>query len=242
MPHRGFTLIELLLVVGIIAILVALLTPSVSGVRLEARRAVTLSNLRQCAGVFTTYTSDWAETFPLFADPFGETREIARLNGRSITISQYFLSCHAWHWALTTQYFDGSEANPVFFDAARKGVLFEYPCTFIAHREFWNFSTRRGPIQYGPTRTFDVLFPDRKFLLLTAGEYYPDNSASPLPSRRSPSIAIPAAFTSGHAARNPLPTILPGVAGEFPHAGFYHLHDIPPGMHTLDGVAGRDIR
>ena len=59
----AFTLIEMLVVIGIIAILSALLFPVYSRVREKGRAASCTSNLRQLALAFQQYTSDNG-TFP----------------------------------------------------------------------------------------------------------------------------------------------------------------------------------
>ncbi len=55
---RGFTLIELLTVIAIIAILAAILFPVFGAVRENARRAATMSNLRQIGAALKQYELD----------------------------------------------------------------------------------------------------------------------------------------------------------------------------------------
>ena len=63
MRRFGLTLTELILVIGIIAVLFALLVPSLRRSRLQAKAVVCMSNIRQLNTVFSMYVNDIAK-FP----------------------------------------------------------------------------------------------------------------------------------------------------------------------------------
>lgn len=60
----GFTLIELLVVISIIALLIAILMPTLSAARVQAKQVLCLSNERQIIISLTTYAADHKRLYP----------------------------------------------------------------------------------------------------------------------------------------------------------------------------------
>ena len=66
---RGFTLIELLIVVGIIALLVSILLPSLAAAKRQAGRVVCQTNLHSLHRAMVLYTQAHRDVYPCAQDP-----------------------------------------------------------------------------------------------------------------------------------------------------------------------------
>ena len=62
--RRAFTLIELLVVIAIIAILAAMLLPTLASAKEKAKRVACKSNMRQCITTFHIYGNDFQDKVP----------------------------------------------------------------------------------------------------------------------------------------------------------------------------------
>ncbi|QNN22321.1 DUF1559 domain-containing protein [Planctomycetales bacterium ZRK34] len=126
MRRKAFTLIELLVVVSIIALLIAILLPSLSKAREVAKNAVCMTHQRQLGLALTMYANSYRDRmFPYYKDP--DTTNLIR--------------SHFWMTVLEPFYLD------------KKVML--CPSAPVDYERQWSYSTDT-PLPYSGWGTFEV--------------------------------------------------------------------------------------
>lgn len=112
----GFTLIELLVVVAIIAVLISILLPSLSGARRAAKKAVCGANQRQIgiagAGYFTE-NADWIPGSP-------NTTGIPALGPGGLSPQYHDPPTTPWDWVTPLRYYYMNERSMPLYDAIQR--------------------------------------------------------------------------------------------------------------------------
>lgn len=236
---RAFTLIEVLVGIAVVAALTAILLPAVGSARRAAADTASLVNLRSHAQVVTMYSGDYRDYAPFFADPHA-TFSVVRGGGVTITF-EYFSSSEVWMYALTDQYYELGlrDGLGIFARAGPETIAYQYSPTFIARPQFWNVNTRAAG-QLGPTRLPNVRSPSAKAVYLE----WDIARGLPIWVREEPNRRANwgFGFVDGSARRHEASELVkPYPRGEGTGNGARFSYGIV-GMHTVDGILGRDVR
>ncbi len=235
--RRAFTLVETLVSIVVVMLLTGILVASLSEVRRSGREAATLSNLRQHHAVFSAYSGDYADCWPLLITP---PRDPGALTGSSgIVLAEPYFGQHvSWTGYMADGYYAGGSAAIFESPVGGNGVAYYYGCSFIARPEYWTGEARPSATLWGATRHSDVSLPSEKALLLDYGSWWLQVDHD---GRRS--APLPAAFVDGSIVKASSGNFFPGcTGGDGPWVGAMHFQDGFPGLHTLNGVRGRDRR
>jgi hypothetical protein len=191
------------------------------------------------------YADDNRGSWPWFVKP-RSTYTVLRSEGVSVAVS-YFQSCQFWNFAIGPAYY-GSAFHPSFFSPLYKRNItthYDYPCCFLSDPAYWNESTRSGIEQLVSTRIGDVQFPSAKVLLIDrtrAAEKHlngpwPETNAIVDDDAQRRCATVDGAFRKLRRAS----FALGYPKGDGDYNGPRHSGDSNEGMHTVDGVRGRDI-
>ena len=185
--QHAFTLVELLVVVGIIAVLLALLLPAMNKARESARAVACASNLRQIGMGMVMYVNENKQRFPFHADwgpayeedwihwQPGPNRDINDLTKTS-AIGKYMGKFTEGVFRCPSD----DTSSRTRFDTARMGPR-RYEFSYSMNGFFasnWNPPGPRMPQVVNPSEKFVIIEEDE--LSLDDGHYWPPGFGSNL--------------------------------------------------------------
>ncbi|MCS7033666.1 MAG: type II secretion system GspH family protein [Phycisphaerae bacterium] len=152
--RSAFTLVELLVVIGIIAILVAILLPALGRAREQANRTVCLSNMRDLGTAFRIYATTFNDVCPV--------GYVANINTANLSARQKQFS-YVIHWSNGTQ-FKATQMGVLVLAGIMKvpktyycpSSLFDPQFQFNTPQNPWPFDAKGNPPTVAPathTRT-----------------------------------------------------------------------------------------
>ncbi len=114
-PAVAFTLIEIPVSIIIIAVLVAIIVPTLGFQRTANFDTKSIAFLKSHAATFSLYAADWKDRLPFFTDPSQPTTPVSN-PARGFTVQASHFSSHFdWTVALADPYYEGDHHHESFF-------------------------------------------------------------------------------------------------------------------------------
>lgn len=230
----AFTLIELLICICIVGVVISLTLPSLRFSVGAARHASRMAKLSTHAKALALYQADFRDSCPFFTLINGYTRlKVGRIQINGV----FFDSKWMWYAVLGERYYSDSFSTEPFVGPGKRPATipldFWYSATLTSRPAFWNQLTRIGPSQWSAVQAHEVRFPSLKGVFTNHGEFADDESRQPV--KFAMSMADGSVFSVGDGSE-----IAPYPFGEGLWSGatldYGYL-----GIHTVDGVEGRDV-
>lgn len=237
----GFTILELLVCIVVISVLCGLLLPALARFRESTQNAIRLSALRSHAVMLSLYVNDNREIFPF---PFNPEMSYSILRTPAPVLVRFMEIAWSWNYVVGPGYYPGGAGDDSFrFPGGPRpqwSLGYYYSANLVSRPEFWNATTRTGPDQWKPVRQAEVVFPSAKALVTNAGERL-IKGAKGCPLALSLSDGSAWDGRDIYEGNNDL--VMPYANAEGDFEGSY-LRSPPgfPGLHTVDGVRGRDLK
>ncbi|QOJ00245.1 MAG: type II secretion system protein [Phycisphaeraceae bacterium] len=249
---RGFTLVELLISLGLIAVLLSLMLPALSGSKTRALATSSLGRIREMARGVQLYADDHKEFPPTFGAPGGDDPIMMSFDfgpARAEWFSHSALYSFAvipylgtWRVAVPP----GAPEPEKFWEHGGTLVTdsaYRLSWTLYARPEFFDSDTTAGKSQHGTQRLSAVLFPSDKglmhqYMIYHRPEFGPTFACCIV------DIPTPVAFAdhsvSEHILRRMIPGVfIPSVNTTLPITDIRTLDGAPIDQ-TRHGVRGRD--
>ena len=230
---------------GVVGILVSLTLPVFTSVRERAKELKSLANMRTHTQVLATYTGEFRDVFPYMTDPEADL-SVIRGGGQTVWVGFFELTSF-WYLGLTDRYYGGVQNDFTLFTYPdyHRGHLYQYSSTLFSRPEYWVPGRRRvGAVeQLRAVKSADVRFPSAKVAFT---EFRDRDDANYLPLGASGRIfegeGFGFGFLDGSARRPPTASLtLPYPTGDGggPHSNYGTIGIV--GVHTINGVLGRDV-
>ena len=236
--NSGFTLVELCVTVGIIAVLIGIMLPALSGAANAGKRTVLLTNQREAMRVVEEFSADHGDVFPNAGDESGVTASW-EWHGAPVQ-KDYWSQPEHWGWMVQSKGYNGyvslgPSMAPARFDVdpgcgeCGLGVrsLHVLSGTLLGKSELYEEGAAVTRELSTRVRTSDVRHPAHKGVLYQL--YFTSQT-----SRTDGQHLSLVHFADGHGAHIPADSLRPGVTGDMPYAGV-------PVLATKDGYKGRDL-
>jgi prepilin-type N-terminal cleavage/methylation domain-containing protein len=189
--RRAFTIVEVMVTVGVIALLLAILIPTLRGARKSADEIVVLSNLRGVGVVFERYTQANRGFYPFIER--GSTLQIVppgEPEGVSLSTNDPWVARYAWvtvmhevapwreHYATWVSRRGQRGDGPPWGDPTVPGELYprwpsyHYSNSFVADPAVWSGNAGASEDMLRPQRASSTAHPGSKALVFDAAREY----------------------------------------------------------------------